>query len=141
MKLSSSLEDYLETIYLFVKKNGCAKVSEISKELNVAKASVTGALIALKEKELINYEPYSPITLTDKGLELAGQILKKHNILENFFVEVLGLNESEAEENACRIEHVVTEKMFARMEKLSGFIKKYASSNREFAEQLRKNIN
>ena len=63
-KLSSSLEDYLETIYNEVQKNGFAKVTDISKILNVKKASVTGALNSLTAKKLINYSPYSAITLT-----------------------------------------------------------------------------
>ena len=66
-KLSSSLEDYLEAIYNEVVKQGYAKVTDISNMLNVKKASVTGALNQLSSKKLINYMPYSSITLTPEG--------------------------------------------------------------------------
>ena len=61
-KLSVSLEDYIEEIYIQILKNGNAKVTEIANKLNVKKASVTGALNVLSEKKLINYAHYSPIT-------------------------------------------------------------------------------
>ena len=83
-ELSHSQEDYLEEIYKQVLKNGFAKVTEISNALNVKKASVTGALNALAQKNLINYEPYSKITMTSKGEISAKKILKKHEkVLEN----------------------------------------------------------
>ena len=77
-QLSHSQEDYLEEIYNQVLKNGYAKVTDISNALNVKKASVTGALNALASKKLINYEPYSKITLTKEGEEFAVKILNKH---------------------------------------------------------------
>ena len=72
--LSRSQEDYLEEIYKQVLKSGAAKVTDISNALKVKKASVTGALIILAEKKLINYEPYSKITLTKEGEKLAQKI-------------------------------------------------------------------
>ena len=66
-KLSRSQEDYLEEIRNQVIERGFAKVTDISKALNVKKASVTGALNALSARRLINYEPYSKITLTEEG--------------------------------------------------------------------------
>ena len=73
-KLTPSQEDYLETIYLEAEKNGCAKVTDIAKLLDVKKASVTGALSNLCEKGLINYAPYAPITLTAEGEKEAKKI-------------------------------------------------------------------
>ena len=70
-KLSVSLEDYIEEIYNQVLKNGHAKVTAIAGTLKVKKASVTGALNILSEKKLINYAPYSPITLTPEGEKIA----------------------------------------------------------------------
>lgn len=83
-KLSVSLEDYIEEIYNQVLKNGQAKVTAIAETLNVKKASVTGALNILSEKKLINYAPYSPITLTSKGEKIAKNILIKHENLSEF---------------------------------------------------------
>jgi DtxR family Mn-dependent transcriptional regulator len=135
-KLSSSLEDYLETIYNEVEKKGFAKVTEISNILNVKKASVTGALNNLVSRKLINYEPYSVITLTNEGRELAGNILKKHRIMTDFFAEILRLSLEEAEQNACKIEHIMSEELFKRITNFSVFIQKYSSENEEFKRQL-----
>ena len=70
-KLSFSLEDYIEEIYNQVLRNGQAKVTAIADALNVKKASVTGALNTLAEKKLVNYAPYSPVTLTNEGEKIA----------------------------------------------------------------------
>ena len=122
-KLSVSLEDYIEEIYSQVLKNGNAKVTDIAKSLNVRKASVTGALNVLAEKKLINYAPYSPITLTVKGEKIAKSVLEKHEKIAEFFTEILGLDNKEAVEIACKMEHIVTEKVFENMTKLTDFVK------------------
>ncbi len=121
-KLSCSLEDYIEEIYSQVLKNGNAKVTAIAKSLNVRKASVTGALNTLSEKKLVNYTPYSPITLTAKGEEIAKQVLEKHENIAKFFTDVMGLDETESAEIACKMEHIVSEKLFENMLKLTDFI-------------------
>lgn len=135
-KLSQSQEDYLETIYLEVTKNGYAKVTDIANILEVKKASVTGALSVLCEKGLINYAPYSPITLTKSGETMAKQILIKHEVMTNFFKNILNLNDKEATENACRMEHIMTEELFDRIHKFSHFIHEYSSSNKEFKNKM-----
>lgn len=122
-KLSVSLEDYIEEIYNQVLKNGQAKVTAIAETLNVKKASVTGALNILSEKKLINYAPYSPITLTSKGEKIAKNILIKHENLSEFFMEVLGIEKEEALETACKMEHIVSDKLFDNMLKLTKYVK------------------
>ena len=122
-KLSVSLEDYIEEIYKQVLKFGSAKVTEIAKSLNVKKASVTGALNILAEKNLVNYVPYSSITLTDEGERIAKNILKKHENLTEFFKEVLKIPDEEARETACKMEHIVSEKLFTNMVKLTKYVK------------------
>jgi DtxR family Mn-dependent transcriptional regulator len=124
-KLSVSLEDYIEEIYTQVLKSGKAKVTAIADALNVKKASVTGALNVLQEKNLINYAPYSPVTLTSEGEKIAKNILIKHENLAEFFTEVLGTPKDEAIEIACKMEHIVSEKLFENMMKLT----KYAKTN------------
>ena len=121
-KLSVSLEDYIEEIYNQILKNGNAKVTAIADKLNVKKASVTGALNVLSEKKLINYAPYSPITLTAKGEKIAKNILLKHEKLSEFFMEVLGLDRHEAVETACKMEHIVSDRLFNNMVKLTEYV-------------------
>lgn len=127
-KLSVSLEDYIEEIYAQVLKNGQAKVTAIADAMGVKKASVTGALNILQEKKLINYAPYAPVTLTAEGEKIAKNVLKKHENLAEFFVEVLNTPRAEALEIACKMEHIVSEKLFKNMVKLT----KYAKTQDEF---------
>ena len=104
-------------------KNGQAKVTAIADALGVRKASVTGALNVLSEKKLINYAPYSPITLTAQGEKIAKEVLKKHENLAEFFVEVLNIPRDEAIEIACKMEHIVSDKLFDNMVKLTEYVK------------------
>lgn len=114
--ISASLEDYLEVIYeIFDEKQG-VKAVEISRRLGVGRSSVTDALKALSDKNLVNYGRYDVISLTKEGENTAKEILLKHSVLCEFFSEVLSLSEEESNKNACRVEHVISE------EALGGFI-------------------
>ncbi len=136
MRLSESLEDYLEAIYNEVKIKGEAKVTDISNILNVKKASVTGALISLKNKKLINYEPYSSITLTKLGEKLAAEIIERHIVMCEFLENILNLSKEEAVENSCKMEHIMSEKMFERMTKFSVFIQNLCAKEPKIKEQI-----
>lgn len=114
-KLTASLEDYLEVISNYVDSERNIRAIDISKELNVSRASVTEALKKLALKGFINYGRYDVISLTDSGKKIAQDIVSKHNILQSFFENVLGLSENEASENACKIEHVITENAFNKI--------------------------
>lgn len=138
MKLSESLEDYLEAIYNEILKKNEAKVTDISNILNVKKASVTGALINLKNKGLINYEPYSAITLTELGEKLAMDIIEKHKVMSEFLENILNLSKDEAIENACKMEHIMSETMFDRMTKFSVFIQELCKTHPELKEKISK---
>ncbi len=118
-KLTSSLEDYLEIICNYEKERQVVRAVDISKALNISRASVTEALQKLASKNLITYE--KTIKLTDEGREKAIAVVSKHKVLQTFFEDILGLDSQEASENACRIEHVISEKAF---DKILDFIKK-----------------
>lgn len=134
--LSQSQEDYLETIYTEAQKKGSAKVTDIANLLNVKKASVTGALNTLCEKKLINYAPYSSITLTPLGEETAKKILLRHEVMTNFLINILNMTKEEAAQNACRLEHVMSEEMFNRIHSFSHFIQDYSSQNKDFQTKI-----
>ncbi len=104
-------------------KNGQAKVTAIADALGVKKASVTGALNILSDKGLIEYSPYSPIKLSAAGEKIAKDILKKHENIAEFFMEVLSINDLEACETACKMEHIVSDKLFKNMVKLTKYVK------------------
>jgi len=105
--LTDSLEDYLEAIYHIVDQKQVARPKDISERLQVKSSSVTGALHTLAGKELVNYQPYGYVTLTDNGFTLAKHIVRRHSVVKDFLVKVLGVDTVEADEVACRMEHAV----------------------------------
>lgn len=121
--LSASLEDYIEAIYHIIDEKLVARSKEIAAKLDVSRASVTEALRALSKKGLINYAPYEAITLTDNGKTVAEDVIFRHDALKHFFIEVLAIDTTIAEEGACRIEHSAPPEIIARMINFTKFIK------------------
>jgi DtxR family transcriptional regulator, Mn-dependent transcriptional regulator len=121
--LSASLEDYLEVIYHLERSNRVARAKDIADQMNVQRASVTGALKALAGRGLINYSPYSYITLTSSGRTVAQDIIRRHETLKEFFIAALQLAPPEAEANACRIEHAIDPMAVDRLVRFLEFIK------------------
>lgn len=113
--LSASMEDYLKTIFNLTRKTDVSRSRDIAEKLNVSKSSVTGALRLLKKKGLINYRPYDYFTLTDAGRKTAAEIVKRHEILKSFFVDVLGLKDRLAQDFACRAEHVLGQEVINKL--------------------------
>jgi DtxR family Mn-dependent transcriptional regulator len=122
VQLSASLEDYLEAIFTVAAEKGAARAKDIARRLDVKAGSVTGALQALAEKKLVNYAPYEVITLTSEGLQKARQIIRRHEVLRDFFVDVLGVDEEIADEGACKLEHDIPKVIF---ERLIDFVENY----------------
>ncbi len=116
MSLNESSEMYLETIYILEKEHGHAHVVDIARNLGVTKPSVSKAMGQLEKEDLITKESYQPITLTKKGREIAGQIYNKHRLIARYLEQSLGLSPYESAENACRMEHVISESMFRAIE-------------------------
>jgi DtxR family transcriptional regulator, Mn-dependent transcriptional regulator len=114
-KLSESQEDYLEVILDLERENKVARAKDIAEKLGIQRGSVTGGLKSLGEKSLINYEPYSFITLTKKGAKIAEAITRRHQVLKDFLLKVLQLDEETAEATACRMEHAVDETSINRL--------------------------
>ncbi len=117
--LTESQEDYLETILALEKENKVARVKDIADRLGVLRGSVSGALKSLGEKGLIDYEPYSFITLTPTGKRLASEITRRHGAIKDFLEGVLLLSPEKAETNACRMEHAMDK---AAVDRLVQFI-------------------
>lgn len=105
--LSASLEDYIRVIFHLEESHRAARAKEIADQMNVQRASVTGALKVLASRGLIHYSPYSHITLTTEGRCVAQDIVRRHNTLREFFTTTLQLDPQQAEANACRIEHAI----------------------------------
>lgn len=122
LKLTPSLEDYLEAILQLEEKNRVARVKDIAELLSVQMPSVTGALKNLKGKGLIDYEKNSFINLTEQGKDIAETILKKHHILVKFLEESLLIERGKAEEEACRIEHSIDLDTARRIKNISTYL-------------------
>jgi len=120
--LSASLEDYLETISQLEASKRVARAKEIASTLGVTRPSVTGALRALAAKGLVNYDPYSLVTLTADGQRAARRVIGRHKALARFLGDVLGLDEDVAQANACRLEHSLDGEVLARLKKFVEFI-------------------
>ena len=121
-KLSQSLEDYLEIIYNKIQEHNEVKAVDIARELKVSRASVTEALNKLRDKKFINYEKYGDILITQEGIKKAKEIVSLHKELTLFF-ENIGIENKEAEEVACKIEHIVSKNIKKRISAFNKFIK------------------
>ena len=114
-----SKEDYLRAIYHLQKEqNRAIKSIEISKYLNLSKASVNEMIKKLAKEELIEYKLYSSINLTKKGIEEAEKIVYKHKILESFLSKILGIGKNKVHEEADKLEHGVSKEAAKKLDKL-----------------------
>ncbi len=135
-KLSASLEDYLEVIFNLLEKSETARSKDIADTLGVAKPSVTGALKALSERGLVNYKPYGYVTLTELGRKSASNIAAKHNVIENFLIEVLGVEKESAKTAACKLEHNLGPKITAKLLSFTEFANKKIYNGHNLAEMF-----
>ena len=109
MELTKSLEEYISTIYILEKTNKKIRVTDIATKMLITKPSVNRALKNLKEKGYVNFEPYTDITLTDEGREVAQEISKKYDIVKIFLTEILGVSQKTAEIDSLKIKAVISE--------------------------------
>jgi DtxR family Mn-dependent transcriptional regulator len=136
--LSASLEDYLEAIFNLVGSSKVARSKDIAKSLGVSRAAVTGALRLLRTKGLANYKPYDFVTLTEDGRVAAAKIVRKHNILKSFFVNVLGIDPATAQKAACSAEHELGPEVIARLLAFIEFVTDAGKGSYDIAEEFRK---
>ena len=129
-KLTESLENYLETIGMLIRKNKIARVKEISKELNVKNSSVNIALNVLADKGLIVHEKYGYVELTPEGQKIADDIQHKEDVLFQFFTEILDVNKEIALKDACRMEHTISDETLAKLIFFIGKINKKANKKK-----------
>ena len=111
MKIQESAENYLETIYVLAKKNGSVRSIDVANELSFSKASVSVAMKSFREEGYITVDEDGALMLTEKGLEIALRVYERHEILAKALM-ALGVDEETAYEDACKIEHHISDESF-----------------------------
>lgn len=115
MKIQESGENYLETILILQNKNGFVRSIDIANELNYTKASISRAMSILKNAEYITMDESNKILLTEKGLAKANEIYERHRTIKKYLMLALNIDDETADQDACRIEHIISEKSFDKM--------------------------
>jgi DtxR family transcriptional regulator, Mn-dependent transcriptional regulator len=120
---SSTVEDYIKHIYLVSEKSGKDEVSmgRVSEALGVVPGTATTMVKALNDAGLVDYSPRVGVHLTPQGRALALHVLRRHRLIEQFLVEVLGFDWSEVHEEAECMEHVVSDLLLERIDKYLGY--------------------
>lgn len=122
MSIHESGEDYLETILILHRNTGFVRSIDIANELGYSKPSISRAVGILKNDGYITVEPNGQIVLTDSGMAKAEQVYERHLMLRKFLTDILGVSTENSEQDACRIEHILSDETY---EKLKGFVENY----------------
>ncbi len=119
-KLSQSLEDYLEMVHILCLENkDVAHVKDIAERLSVKMPSVNKAMNELKKLGLVNQEPYTGISLSPAGKQAAAKVLARHFLLRKLLLK-LGVTEKIANEDACKMEHILSQESLDRISDFVG---------------------
>ena len=114
MSLKESGEMYLETIYILCKSKSSVRSIDVAEYMNFSRASVSRGIGLLKKQDFILMDREGYITLTEKGLKTADKIYERHTVISKMLM-AMGIDEKTATEDACRIEHVISDKTFDAM--------------------------
>jgi DtxR family Mn-dependent transcriptional regulator len=113
-------EMYLKTIYNLESRNGAARTGDIANILGITPGSVTNTLEVLESKGLVAREPYKGVKLTGEGLKIALSVFRRHRLAERLLTDVLKLDWTDSHEEACKLEHVMSDRLAASIEKTLG---------------------
>lgn len=117
--LSQAVQDYLKTIYKLQEK-GLVSTTEISKELKVSGASVTGMLKRLDTMGMVDYNSYKGVKLTAAGNKIALEILRHHRLLELYLKDIMGFTLDKVHDEACRLEHHISDEFSDKINSILG---------------------
>lgn len=116
MHLQESGEMYLETILVLLREKGAVRSLDVAEHMGFSKPSVSRAVGILKRGEYILVDRDGFITLTDSGMEIASKIYERHTLLTAFLIR-LGVDEKTAAEDACKLEHNISDKSFSAIKR------------------------
>lgn len=114
MKIQESAENYLETILVLKQCKGEVRSIDIANEMNFSRPSVSHAMKQFRENGLITMDENGYIELTESGKEIAERIYERHTLISEFLI-ALGVEETVAKEDACRMEHAISEESFGKL--------------------------
>ena len=114
-KYNQSAEDYLESLLMLSKEGGAVHRIDVAKRMGVSQAAVNKAIKLLCEKEYV-YEEGKHLYLTEKGMVYAEAVYERHCIIREYLIQS-GVSPAVAEEDACNMEHVISEETFQMMKK------------------------
>jgi Mn-dependent DtxR family transcriptional regulator len=120
MPIYESGEDYLETILILCEKKSAVRAIDIANELDYTKPSISRAMKKLKENGYITVNNDGHISLTEQGKSKAESVYERHQILRLFLIGILGVSETTAEQDACKIEHILSEETYAKLKDFCG---------------------
>ena len=135
-QLTDALEDYLETVFRLVSEHGFARVKEIATARDVKAGSVSPALKRLSEMGLVNYVRREYVTLTPEGEKEARRIYSRHRLLTRFFGNVLQMSPQAAEEEACAMEHSLSNQAMDRLVRFFEFLAACPNGSSDFLERF-----
>ena len=122
MQVNESSENYLETILILSKRNPVVRSVDIAEELGFKKSSVSVAMKNLREKNNITVTKEGYIYLTDSGREIAEMIYERHTLLTQYLIR-LGVSPEVAAEDACKLEHVISDESFQAIKRHANGLK------------------
>ena len=111
MTIGRSAEDYLEAILMIHERQGYVRSTDVAEQLGISKPSVSNATKRLRESEYLTTDPAGMLVLTASGMEIASQIYARHRALTDFFIRI-GVSPEQAREDACKIEHDISQETF-----------------------------
>ncbi|MBP6960223.1 MAG: metal-dependent transcriptional regulator [Thermotogaceae bacterium] len=136
--LTNALEDYIKVIFDLTQAAPVARVKDIAESVGVSLPSVTNAMKRLKDLGYVNYEKYGLIYLTEEGKKRAITLLRVHQLLDTFFIDLLGMPEGVSDNLSCRIEHFLDQRTEERSEKFIAILKQIKTGAPEAYENLAK---
>jgi len=133
-ELSESLEDYIEIIFNLIETQKIARVRDIAKAKDVKMSSVVSALKRLGQAGLVKYEAREFVELTDSGADLAQRLLRRHNFLTRFLIDVLQVDPETAEHDACQMEHAISPETMQRLYDFAEYLQESPADFKKFID-------
>lgn len=110
-KITPGIEEYLEALFHLQRKETPISTKELAEHLGIAPASVTEMIKKLANQKLVSYVPYRGVTLTKNGRKAAAALVRRHRLSERFLADMLGVPWEDLHEEACKFEHVISDKV------------------------------